>query len=151
MFVSSYNTYINSNSSEKTNQNEVSNKKEELNSFNSKLTETTPSKPFTAKSLPIDYVSNYKSFSNQQKLQEQTKSQDEIKLQKITTMTNAKTAYEENSKIFPLLKKPSITLNQTYKIDKRLPQDMQELKEKDLRHTMVNTYIANDNYYRATA
>ena len=53
--------------------------------------------------------------------------------------------------MFPIIKKPAFTLSQTPKIDEKLPLDVQEAKEKTLRHTMLNTYISNDNYYRITA
>jgi hypothetical protein len=57
----------------------------------------------------------------------------------------------ENSTMFPLLQKPKLTLNQTLKTDKKLPQDTQKAKESIIRRDMINTYIANDNYYKITA
>jgi len=151
MFVSSYSTYINTNTSEKTDKLRVENKKDESKSFGPEVSKNSPLEAYSAKNLPIDYVSNYKSFNNQQKLQEQVKSQDELKSKKTTAMKNAKIAYEDNSKIFSLLKKPTTTLNQTKRIDKKLPLNIQEIKESNLRHTMVNTYLENDKYYQITA
>ncbi|MCF6308993.1 MAG: hypothetical protein L3J19_00745 [Sulfurimonas sp.] len=151
MFVSSYSTYISTNSSDKTNRRDLSNAKEGAKSFSLEPSKNPILKPYIGKNLPIDYVSNYKSFNNQQKLQNQMKSQDEINFQQIKVMSSAKSAYEENSKMFPLLKKPTVTFNQADKIDKSLPQDIQELKEENMRHIMVNTYLANDKYYQVTA
>jgi hypothetical protein len=151
MFVSSYNTYISTNSSDKSNHRDLGNGKGDAKSFSLELSKNPILKSYISKNLPIDYVSNYKSFNTQQKLQEQIKSQGEINFQHIKVMNSAKSAYEENSKMFSLLKKPTITFSKTDKIDERLPKNIQELKEEDLRHTMVNTYIANDKYYQITA
>jgi hypothetical protein len=151
MFVSSYNTYINTSSSDKTNQRDTKTRKDESKTFNMGLMGSSILKQHTSTKLPIDYISNPKSFSNQRKLQEQTKNQDEIKFKKLTNIKSAKSAYAENSTMFSFIRKPMSTLNQAYIIDKRLPKDIQELKEQNLRYTMVNTYLANDNYYRITA
>ena len=62
-----------------------------------------------------------------------------------------KTAYADNLKMFSLNLPPSKTLSQTPKIDTKLPKDVQELKEQDLRKKMVNAYISNDKYYLNTA
>ncbi|MCF6340096.1 MAG: hypothetical protein L3J10_05000 [Sulfurimonas sp.] len=151
MFVSSYTTYISANTSDKINQKHINNKKDELKSSASKLLETQVQKLYTHKNLPIDYVHNYKSFNNQQKLQEDIKTPDEIKFQKAKDMKNAKNAYEENSKIFSLLKKSTMTLSNANPIENSLPQNIQELKNKNLRNIMVNTYLENDKYYKITA
>ncbi len=67
------------------------------------------------------------------------------------TLQSAKVAYSSNSTMFSLLKKPTATIDQTPTIDKTLPLDIQEIKENNMRHLMVNTYLANDNYYQTTA
>jgi len=107
--------------------------------------------PRDEKSLPIDYVSSYKSFQNQQKLQEQLQGQDSFTLKGLNTLANAKNAYEESAKKFSLAKKPTFALDLTPKIDITMPQETKEAKVKTLRQTMVNTYLANDRYYRITA
>lgn len=150
MFVSSYNTYISTNNSNRS-ENYKSKEVKSDTAFSSELSKFTLLKPYTQTDLPIDYVSNYKSFSNQQKLYEQMQNFNSQELKKLTTFSNAKVAYEENTKMFPIIKKPAFTLSQTPKIDEKLPLDVQEAKEKTLRHTMLNTYISNDNYYRITA
>lgn len=151
MFVSSFNTYIGTNSSNKSETYKDRELKGDFESFNSELSKSTVLKPYTNANLPIDYISNYKSFSNHQKLYEQIQNQNGGELKKLTVLNNAKIAYEENTKMFPLTKKPAFTLTQTPKIDEKLPHDIQEAKEKTLRHTMVNTYLANDKYYHVTA
>ncbi|QOY54172.1 hypothetical protein HUE87_09815 [Candidatus Sulfurimonas marisnigri] len=151
MFISSYNTYINTNSSDRTEKFREDHSKDEFKSFNLKSLPNSTIDSSSNKNLPVDYVSNYKSFNNQQKLQEQIKSQDEIKYTKIKDIKNAKVAYEDNSKMFSLSRKPTASLDQTPKIDKDIPKSIQELKESELRHIMVNTYTANDKYYQLTA
>lgn len=151
MFVSSYSTYITTNTSDKINQRHIENKKDESKLSASKLLESQVKKLYSNQNLPIDYVNNYKSFNNQQKLQEQVKTPDEIEFQKVKDMKNAKNAYEENSKIFSLLIKPVITLNQTNQIGTDTTQNIQDIKNNNLRNTMVNTYLENENYYKITA
>ncbi|QOY52561.1 hypothetical protein [Candidatus Sulfurimonas baltica] len=151
MFVSSYSTYISTNSSDRTEKNREGQSKDESKSFNLKSSSDSATNFSPTKNLPIDYVSNYKSFNNQQKLQEQIKSQDEIRYTNIKDIKNAKAAYEDNSKMFSLSKKPTTSLDQTPKINKDLPKSIQELKEHKLRQAMVNTYLANDRYYQLTA
>ncbi|OHE18249.1 MAG: hypothetical protein A2540_10450 [Sulfurimonas sp. RIFOXYD2_FULL_37_8] len=151
MFVSSFNTYISTNNSNKSEAYKDRELKSDSESFSSELSKSTVLKPYASTNLPIDYISNYKSFSNQQKLHEQIQNQNGGELKKLTVLNNAKIAYEENTKMFSLTKKPALTLTQTPKIDEKLPHDVQEAKEKTLRHAMVNTYLANDKYYHITA
>ncbi|MFA5461776.1 MAG: hypothetical protein WC274_06835 [Sulfurimonas sp.] len=150
MFVSSYNTYVNTTNTKNNTDFKKNDDKETSESFSKNLFQNVL-KPYTDKTLPIDYISNYKSFYNQQKLQEHSTSQSEYTLKQLSTQNSAKAAYDENSKMFSLVKKPFTSLDQSPKIDERLPPQGQEAKEKVLRHTMVNTYISNDNYYRITA
>lgn len=151
MFVSSFSTYISTNSSNKGGAYKERELKESSESFNNELSRSTILKPYINSNLPIDYVSNYKSFNNQQKLHEQLQDQNSDELKKLSIFSGAKIAYEENTKMFSLVKKPTFTLSQTPKIDESMPRDLQEAKEKTLRYTMLNTYIANENYYRVTA
>ncbi len=151
MFISTYSTYINTNTSEKTHKHRDDRFKVESEPFNIKQSQEQILKPTITKNLPVDYVFNYKSFNNQLKLQEQIKDPNEIKFKKIKTINSAKEAYEENSKMFPLFKKPSSALTQPVKISKEMPQNIQQLKEDNLRHIMIDTYVANDKYYQVTA
>ena len=151
MFVSSYNTYVQTDSTNKSREFKANDLKKD--SFF--LSETASNEPAFAlrdeKSLPIDYVSSYKSFQNQQKLQEQLQGQDSFTLKGLNTLANAKNAYEESTKKFSLAKKPTFALDLTPKIDTSMPQETKEAKVETLRQMMVNTYLANDRYYRITA
>ena len=151
MFISTYSTYVNTNTSEKSHRQADDRFKTKSEPFNLEQAQSTLIKPNIIKNLPVDYVHNYKAFNNQLKLQEQVQTPDEIKFKKIKDLDSAKNAYEENSKMFPLFKKPSFSLSQPMIANKTLPQDIKELKEENLRHVMVNTYIANDKYYQITA
>jgi hypothetical protein len=150
MFVSSYNTYATVNNSPKVNKKDNVESKE--SSFASNLSTKTISPARTTENLPVNYISDYKILSNQQKLdQNSQKTQEEKKYSKINASVNAKDAYSENSKMFSFLLEPKASLDQTPKVNEKLPDDLQDAQEQNLRHTMVNTYIANDNYYKITA
>ena len=151
MYVSSYSTYINSSSSDKVQKEKDIPQKETKSSFASKISDTPATVLNNSSKLPVNYVSNYKVLNNQQKLQEETQNNSKLKFSKIKAFVSAKDAYSDNSKIFSLFLKPSATLDQTPKIDKKMPPKAQEAKEAIMKHTMVNTYIANDNYYKITA
>lgn len=151
MFVSTYATFITPNSSNKTDSHKTKEPKSESESFSKELSNSAIVRSHTDKNLPIDYISNYKSFNNQQKLQEQLQTHDELRLKQLTTTINAKVAYDGNSTMFSLVRKPALTLSQTPKIDEKLPNDAKEAKEKNLRHVMVNTYAANNRYFQITA
>jgi hypothetical protein len=151
MFVSTYSTFVGSNSSNKTDSYKIKEPKDGYESFTKELYNSPIVKSHTDKNLPIDYVSNYKSFNNQQKLQEQLQTHGELRLKQLTTTINAKAAYDGNITMFSLVRKPTPSLNQTPKIDEKLPSDVKEAKEKNLRHVMVNTYEANDRYFQITA
>lgn len=152
MFVSSYNTYITTNASEKSSAQRLE-KKLPLSesSFESKLEEQSPLESKNTQNLPINYISNYKAFSNKQKMQESFEDKSSTKFTKVNNLNSAKEAYGENSKMFSLFLEPKLTQNQTTQIDKALPQELQLLQEKQLRHTMVNTYLSNDKYFQITA
>ena len=150
MFVSSYNTYISTNNSQKIEKKESPRREE--SSFSVKFSPKSLPVLSTTTNLPVNYISNYKVLNNQQKLQQETSQNNEkLKFTKINAHLNATNAYTDNSKIFSLLLKPRATLDQTPHVDKKLPVEVQEIQEENLRHTMVNTYIANDNYYKITA
>jgi len=151
MFVSSYSTYISANTNDKITKPKFEQKKDEANAFNSILKKGSPLQAYSPKNMPIDYISNYKSLNNQQKLQEQVKSKDEIKFKKINDTKNAKVAYESNTSMFSLMRIPSSSLDLTPQISSNYPQNIQDVKEDNLRYKMVNTYLANDKYYQITA
>lgn len=153
MFVSSYNTYIDTNTTKRT-QNERSDaSKKPSASFESKLLQTTPKDVVLDTKLPLNYISNYKALNNQQKLQEQelTKNPAKMKFSKISSMNSAHAAYGDNSKTFSLILKPKQTIDQTPKPDKNLPAQAQEIQGDFMKTQMINAYVSNENYYRITA
>jgi len=148
MFVSSYNTYLTQKPSTKIEENT---QKKATKGF---LTQKQPfatqlQKEVSASiKIPINYISNYKSLYNQQLLQQQNslnKEYSKIKFSKINKMTKAENAYNENLQLFSLLQKPKIALVAEPRISKKLEQN-NAIKQK-----FINTYIANDNYYKITA
>lgn len=151
MFVSSYNTYITTNPSEKSSAQRVERRSSSSESFESRLKDHAPLESKNTQALPINYISNYKAFSNKQKMQEGFVDKDTQKFSKINTLNSAKEAYSENSKRFSLFLEPKLTQSQTPQIDKTLPPDLQLAQEQQLRYTMVNTYLSNDKYYQITA
>ena len=164
MFVSSYSTYIHPNTSERTARQRFEKQGSESQKFNIKSSESESDVNFKSSNLPIDYILKSNTFSNKQELElqkQQLKESSDIDLSKTknnlskfnepNSLLNAKNAYESNSEMFSLFQKPHPTLDQTPKIDLQLPKQAQEVKEINLRHSMVNTYIQNDRYYQITA
>ncbi len=152
MFVSSYTTFIDTNRTPKSQESKKEERRTESSSF-TKALDPQPTKLQTQTlHLPINYISDYKVLNNQQKLQQDMqKNTQKLKFSKMKTFDSAKNAYSDNSKIFSLLIKPKATLNQTPRIDTKMPPQAQEAKESIMKHKMVNAYIANENYYRITA
>lgn len=149
MFVSSYSTYIQTSSSEKNTKEKLENARDSYSRYetkdsliNAKIAQVVPA---ATQKLPLDYISNYKVLNNQQKLQKDSEpiTQEKNKFTKILTLSNAQEAYIQNSMHFVLSKKPKPALDQTPSHDKET--------ENVLKYKMISTYIANENYYRATA
>lgn len=141
MFVSSYNTYIHTNTSANATKERIEKTKHVGSSFNSTLSQNEVLKPKSGENLPVNYISNYKAFSNKQKLQNQFQDKNTATYKAITVKENAKMAYEDSSKIFSISRKPHATLNQTPKVESEL----------NVRRAMINTYSANEHYYQVTA
>ncbi|MBT5934180.1 hypothetical protein [Sulfurimonas sp.] len=153
MFVSSYNTYIDTSTTNKAQKEKDESVNKPSSKFEIKATPTFNQHVILGKKLPIDYISNYKALNNKQQLEDNdiTKQAASMKFKKVSLLKNAQVAYGDNSKMFSLLVKPKQTINQTPKIDQKMPIEAQDAKESVIRSTMVNAYIANDNYYRITA
>ena len=160
MFVSSYSTYIQTNTSDKVAKDRVGGTDGKSKSFSSKLVQNVHSGVVESSDLPVNYISKNLVLKNKQLLQNQKKYLDEPenstkeltnKFSLQNSLINAKDAYEKNSIMFSLFQKPHATLNQTPKLEDTLPREPSDIKELNMRHKMVNTYIANDNYYKITA
>ncbi|WP_373069350.1 hypothetical protein [Sulfurimonas sp.] len=156
MFVSTYSTYLNANSVNK------SAKERELNSsssssklFENALKTSTLSSNKPLVNIPVNYISHNKIMSTKERLNEQLKQNSiEANIQKFTNINSkihAPSSYADNTKMFSLMLKEQQTLKGKDPINKDLPKEIQELKESNLRTTMVNTYLENDKYYRITA
>ena len=152
MFVSSYSTYVDTNRLQKSQETKKEERKTDSSAFAKQLKFNPNAPQKQTNQFPVNYISDYKILSNQQKLQQETQQNaQKLKFTKIKAFDSAKNAYTDNTKIFSLLIKPKATLNQTPRIDKEMPPQAQEAKESIMRHQMLNTYIANENYYKKTA
>ena len=152
MFVSAYSTYVSTNTDKLNNKSKVDAQKIDTKSFSKLLSKSPTLLAYDTKNIPINYISNYKSFANKQKLLgTETKSKDEDKFKKMSDKTNAKTSYETNSHMFSLVSIPKKPINQIAKTSENYPQNIQDIKEQNTRHKMVNTYLSNDKYYQVTA
>jgi len=144
MFVSSYSTYVSANTNDKLNKPKINTQKFQEKSFSNILSKSATLVAYDTKNIPINYISNYKSFNNKQKLlDKQVKSKDEVKFKKISDINNAKDSYESNSFMFSLVSIPKTPVNQVSKVN--------DFNLQNMKHKMVNTYIENDKYYQITA
>lgn len=159
MFVSSYSTFINTQTADKTHKEKATPSQkgsysrlatQELQNISQNETSKT-----TKTQLPLNYISDYKVLNNQYKLLQESQSTQESKnkskFTKISTLQSAQDAYVQNSTLFASLKKPKVALAQMPLLNAQLPQESLKAQENILKITMVNTYIANDNYYKITA
>ncbi len=148
MFVSSYNTYITNKPASKIDKS-THNENEKNDSFQKRLFSDNLEKIVSSPAkIPLNYISNYKSLHNQQLLQQHNETKKEyskIKFEKINKITSAQNAYSENAKLFSLAQKPKTALTQEIKQPENIQQNTL------LKQKFINTYIANDNYYKITA
>lgn len=164
MFVSSYNTYIQTDSTVKSNKQRLEKPSSSSDEFAQKLSQKTPNTNFTSSPIPAEFISKSQAYLNKQELEfqkEQLKNPQnsgtkELKetLSKFTannSLTSAKHAYENINKAFSVFPKQASSIDQTPKMDQNLPAQAHEAKELSMRHKMVNTYLANDRYYQVTA
>ena len=164
MYVSSYNTYIHPNTSERSAKTRFDKQSSEGKKFDSNFSDNKSYVTSKNSNLPIDYIAKSNIYNNKNELEFQTQQlQEDVDtnlketkntLQKFSepnSIVNAKSAYESNSIMFSLIKRPHASLDQTPKTDENLPKNLQEAKEDSIRHIMVNTYLQNDRYYQITA
>lgn len=157
MFVSSYNTYIHTNRSQSTDK-QVQEREKQNDSFSTRLLQKKAPHSLQSSPSAVDYIAKNNAFWQKVELQRQkddTFGKDILEKTKALegqkTLTNAKQAYTESAKFFSLTSKHHSSLDLTPKIDKKLPDEIKELKEKIMRNLMVTTYAANDRYYKVTA
>ena len=144
MFVSAYSTYVSTNTNDKLNKPKFDEQKVQDKPFSKILVSAPALLAYDTKNIPINYISNYKSFNNKQKLLDsEIKSKDEVKFKKMSDVKNAKTSYESNSHMFSLMSVPKEPINNIPRIN--------EVNLDNMKHKMVNTYLENDKYYQLTA
>lgn len=164
MFVSSYNTYVQTDSSVKDAKQKLAKPSSSSDSFAQKLAQKTPTTNFTSSPIPAEFISNSQANTNKQNLEfqkEQIKNPQDVSAKEIketlnkfatnNSLTSAKNAYADSNKMYSVFPKQSISIDQTPTMDRNLPQEAQEAKELTMRHKMINTYMSNDRYYQITA
>ena len=157
MFVSSYSTFIDTSTTKRIQNDKNSFEKKPLESFSKKLLEQGNSDVVLSKNIPLSYISNYKVIHTKQLINQQREERDteqvkaKTKFTKLSAQSSAQLSYVENATMFSLRAIPKPTLSQTPKLNKKLPPEEQKAQEKVLKNLMVNTYTANENYYRITA
>ncbi|MBN2815578.1 MAG: hypothetical protein JXQ67_02780 [Campylobacterales bacterium] len=159
MFVSSYTTYIQPQSSQK----EFSEKKVTQSDtkfpYAMQLKEGSSSELFETyllnQKLPISYLSKYKVLNNKQKLQESILKESPPKelesYHKQNTQQQAQTSYKENTMLFVPIQKVYKALESTEGINTKLSKDSYDAQKALLREKMLNTYRTNQNYYKLSA
>lgn len=157
MFVSSYNTYIHTNKSQAT-EKQVQDREKQTTSFSTRLFQKSSTQALESSASSVDYIAKNNAFWQKvelQRHQNDTLGKDFLEKTKQfegqKKLSSAKQAYAEGTKFFSLSPKQVNSLDLTPKIDKKLPDDIKELKEQMIRNLMINTYVANDRYYKITA
>ena len=148
MFISSYATYVNTSTTDRASKPKINTKSSEI--FSTVVKNTTPVQAYSPKNFPVDYISNYKSLNNQQKLEQQVNGKETSKMD-MRDLKGAKVAYISNTSMFSLVLKPKHSLNTSNNISDIYPENIRALKEDTLKNKMVNTYLENDMYYQVTA
>jgi len=147
MFISSYSTFVNANLNNKIT------KKEDSSSTNKAFEKHLQKNTFTnfnlQKNTPVNYISQYKTLSTKEKINDQLRQnvlQTNLKkLSTINAQTIAPSAYSANTKMFSLMIKYPNAPKQLENTQ------LKTLKEPMQRVNMVNTYLENDKYYQITA
>ena len=149
MFIASYNTYLNTDSINKTIKERESYSSKSSKLFENSLAKHEISTPTSLNNGAINYISLNKILSTKERINEQLKHGSyETDLQKISTITSkmqAPAAYVANTKMFSLMIKHP---NPSKHVDSN---PLKDVEEPYIRSKMVNTYMENDKYYRITA
>lgn len=150
MFVSTYSTYLNTGSVNKTSKEKDSSESSNSSKlFEHALKGTQVPSAKLLQNSPISYISHNKIMSTKERINQQLQQNSyESDLKKLTTIksqTQAPSAYAANSKMFSLvIKNP--------KMAKQVENNpLKELKEDTQRAKMIDTYTQNDKYYQLTA
>jgi len=162
MFVSSYNTYIYTDNSNKISKDskETEYKKEKLKSFQHSLLKATNKKITQNPPAQINYISQGQVNYNKKilELQQQKdlnveenlykKSIDSSKkFNKSSSIQNASKKYSATTQKFSTFKKSKVVFNQSINNNIDTPKKIQDIIEQNKRDLMVSTYNENNNYY----
>lgn len=165
MFVSSFSTYTTNNYSQKVAKDRADEQRKESHSFQFKRADD-PLKLSNSSAKPVDYISNAQTAYTKQMLEISQKKEGKAQksnefettqkstknFQKTANFKSATSAYSNTFTTFGSLRKPHVTVsNQTPHVDKNLPKEAQKAQENNIRHTMVNTYMENEKYYKRSA
>ncbi|MDD2790846.1 MAG: hypothetical protein PHU40_09315 [Sulfurimonas sp.] len=152
MFVSSYTTYVQTNT-----QNKVPQQKEydskNSSEFAIKFSQQTPESLQQKSAAPLDYISKNNTFYTklilEKNLDEQSKQTKELtnKFTQQSVLQDAKNAYVQLPKATSFFKETLNSFTKTQESDATSLDQTQELKEKNIRKSMINTYTANEDYY----
>lgn len=153
MFVSSYSTFIHTNTTDKTAKTNASKEPYLDKSFNVKGLSSSQNLTNSLVNTPVNYLSNYKSLNTKAQIQQQAEQNNQTtKFAIMNSQIKASSAYTANSIMFSLMPKSQPALkHNTQNIDQNLPQEIKDIKESFLKIKMVDTYISNNNYYQITA
>jgi len=149
MFISSYNTYVQTNATDKTSKTKDIKEPQHTNSFASQFLKKPQLQKPQLSNTPINYVQDSKVFNNKQKLNQNIESKQGLvnanKFNFTSSLTNAKVAYTSNSNMFSIVAKPKPSLSQ----EQNIKNDPSSTIYKKL--SAINTYLSNDKYYQITA
>lgn len=156
MFVSAYSTYIQTDSTNK-NIRQKDAEYQNRSAFSSKLYEKSMPALSNGASLTVDYIAKNNNFYTKlflEKHQDEQSAQTKELTHKFidqSTLQDAKKAYTQMPKMSALFRETFMALDKTDSAASKPSQETQELKDVKMRKLMINTYIANDNYYKITA
>jgi len=136
MFVSAYSTFTNVTNTRSTH-------KESKKEFSPSLNVSKNKNNFSLLAdknniLPVNYISDYKVFSNKQRLFEQTQEKELQKYKAIKTKKTARTAYEDGFSIAKSYNRPVLESVKNFSL----------ASNKNTAAKMLNTYAENDRYYQ---
>ncbi len=156
MFVSSYSTYLHTNTTDKNAKKVGSSESTSNKSFNVKNLDDSQNTTRTLVNTPVNHQSNHQFLRTKAKIQQQAEQDNQTnqttKFKTMNSQIKASSAYTANSTMFSLIPKNKLTLkHNTQAINQNLPQEIKDIKESFLKIKMVNTYISNNNYYQITA
>ncbi len=153
MYVSSYSTYLHTNTTDKTTSKKISKELPTDKLFTYKGLNSSQNLAKPALNTPANYISSHTSLSTKAQIQQQLENNNSTtKFTMINSQTKASSAYNDNSIMFSLIPKNQPTIKQnTQNINQNLPQEIKDIKESFLKIKMLDTYNSNNNYYQITA